>query len=146
MYEKDGEKYFVVDEHIHYWDASPENTTNKYGEGFISCFYDYHKNLSPEEYVWDYDKYRKYSEEDMMHDLFEVGHVDVGIFQSTYLTDFYGDGFNTTERNAILRDKHPDKFILNGSFEPRRGEAGLQEFQRKYEKYNFSGVKLYTAE
>ena len=76
MYEKEGEKYFVVDEHLHFWDASPENTTNKYGEGFIKCFYDYHKNLSPEEYVWSLEKYRKYSEEDMMHDLFEVGHVE----------------------------------------------------------------------
>jgi len=146
LYEKDGEKYFVVDGHVHYWDASPENTSNRYGEGFINCFYDYHKNLSPEEYVWDYDKYRKYSKEDMMHDLFEVGHADKAILQATYLTDFYSKGFNTTERNAIMRDEHPDKFILNGSFEPRRGEAGLQDFQRKFEKFNFTGVKLYTAE
>ena len=28
MYEKDGEKYFVVDSHMHYWDASPENWKN----------------------------------------------------------------------------------------------------------------------
>ena len=51
MYEKDGERYFIVDGHMHLWDASPENTKNKYGEGFIRCFYDYHKNLSPEEWV-----------------------------------------------------------------------------------------------
>ena len=44
LYEKDGEKYFVVDGHVHYWDASPDNR-NKYGEGFINCFYDYQKNL-----------------------------------------------------------------------------------------------------
>ena len=25
LYEKDGEKYFVVDGHTHFWDASPEN-------------------------------------------------------------------------------------------------------------------------
>ncbi len=75
MYEKDGEKYFVVDGHVHYWDARPENR-NKYGAGFINCFYDYHKNLSPEEWVWSKEKYDKYSEEDMMHDLFEVVHVD----------------------------------------------------------------------
>jgi predicted TIM-barrel fold metal-dependent hydrolase len=146
LYEKDGEKYFVVDGHVHYWDASLENTTNKYGEGFIRCFYDYHKNLSPEEYLWSLDKYRKYSEEDMMHDLFEIGYVDIAIFQSTYLKDFYNDGFNTTARNAILKEKYPDKFILNGQFEPRLGEAGLEEFERKHEKYGFTGIKLYTAE
>ena len=25
MYEKDGEKYFIVDSHLHFWDASPAN-------------------------------------------------------------------------------------------------------------------------
>ena len=47
-----GEEIFVVDSHVHWWDASPENTKNKFGEGWINCFYDYHKNLSPPDYVW----------------------------------------------------------------------------------------------
>ena len=25
MYEKNGEKYFIVDGHMHFWDASPAN-------------------------------------------------------------------------------------------------------------------------
>ena len=25
MYEKDGEKYFIVDEHQHFWNARPDN-------------------------------------------------------------------------------------------------------------------------
>ena len=49
MYEKNGERYFIVDGHIHFWDGSPENQANKYGKGFIECFYDYHRNLSPAE-------------------------------------------------------------------------------------------------
>ncbi|GAA0662311.1 hypothetical protein GCM10009535_47420 [Streptomyces thermocarboxydovorans] len=47
MYRKDGVDYFIVDGHIHFWDASEENIANKYGEGFIRCFYDYQRNLSP---------------------------------------------------------------------------------------------------
>jgi len=46
VYEKDGERYYIVDGHIHFWDGSPENQANKYGKGFIECFYDYHRNLS----------------------------------------------------------------------------------------------------
>jgi predicted TIM-barrel fold metal-dependent hydrolase len=145
LYEKDGEKYFVVDGHVHYWDASPENR-NKYGEGFINCFYDYHKNLSPEEWVWPKEKYDKYSEEDMMHDLFETGYVDVAIFQPTYLTEFFPHGFNTTAQNAVLKEKYPDKFILNGSFDPREGVQGLEQFEALVDKYDLKGVKLYTAE
>jgi uncharacterized protein len=146
MYERDGEKYFVVDGHMHFWDASPENWRNKYAEGWIKCFYDYHKNLSPEEYVWSFEKYCKYSEEDLMHDLFEDGHVDVAIFLPTYLKEFYKTGFNTTEQDAVLKEKYPDKFILNGQFDPRDGEQGLEEFEAKIKKYNCKGIKLYTAE
>src|SRR5918992_2345846 len=146
MYEKDGEKYFVVDGHMHFWDASPENTKNKYGEGFINCFYAYHANLSPAEYVWPLEKYRKYTEEDLMKDVFEDGYVDVAVFLPTYLTDFYKNGFNTTEQDAVLKEKYPDKFVLNSSWDPRDGDRGLEIFEEKVEKYNIKGVKLYTAE
>jgi uncharacterized protein len=146
MYEKDGEKYFIVDGHIHWWDASPANWRNKYGEGFIRCFYNYHSALSPEEYVWTFEKYCQYSEEDLMKDLFEDGYVDVGVFLPTYLKDFYHEGFNTTERDGVLKDKYPDRFILNSSWDPRDGEGGLEELERKVSQWDIRGVKLYTAE
>src|SRR6266498_1796522 len=100
MYKANGESVFVVDSHVHFWDASPENTLNVYGEGWINCFYDYHRNLSPPEWVWPLEKYRKYSEEDIMKDLFEEGYADVGIFLPTNLKDFFRDGFNTIEQDA----------------------------------------------
>jgi predicted TIM-barrel fold metal-dependent hydrolase len=102
--------------------------------------------LSPEEYLWPEDKFQKYSEEDIMHDLFEIGYVDVGIFQPTYLRDFYVNGFNTTEQDAVLKEKYPDKFVLNGSFDPRNGENGLKDFENLANRYDLKGVKLYTAE
>ena len=145
MYERNGRKYFVVDGHVHFWDASPENR-NRYGEGFIACFYDYHRNLSPPEYVWPKEKYDKYTEENILHDLFEIGYADVAIFQPTYLKDFFPGGFNTTEQDAVLAEKHPDRFIVNGSFDPRDGEDGLQALRDLHARYNLKGVKLYTAE
>jgi uncharacterized protein len=145
MYEKDRRKYYVVDGHVHFWDARPENR-NKYGEGFIACFYDYHRNLSPEEYVWPKEKYDRYSEEDMIHDLFEIGYADIAIMQPTYLTDFFPGGFNTTEQDAEMAAKHPGKFIVNGAFDPRDGEPGLEAFRALHEKHQLKGVKLYTAE
>ena len=146
MYEKDGERYFIVDGHIHFWDGRPENQANRYGAGFINCFYDYHRNLSPESEVWDLEHFQRQSEEDILHDLFEVGHVDKAIFQPTYLTDFFVNGFNTTEQDGVLAEKHPDKFIVNGSFDPRDGEPGLAELERLAERWKLKGVKLYTAE
>jgi predicted TIM-barrel fold metal-dependent hydrolase len=146
MYSKDGENYFIVDGHIHFWDASPTNQANRYGEGFIKCFYDYHRNLSPQEWVWPLEKFERYSEHDLMHDLFDTGYVDVGIFQPTYLTDFYVHGFNTTEDNGALAERHPDRFIVNGSFDPRDGGLGLERLEALNDRWNLKGVKLYTAE
>ena len=145
MYEKDGEQYYIVDGHTHFWDARPENR-NKWGEGFIACFYDYHRNLSPEEYVWPKEKYDRYSEEDMIHDLFEIGYDDIAIMQPTYLREFFPGGFNTTEQNVEMAEKYPGKFIVNGSFDPRDGEDGLAELRRLKDQYGIRGVKLYTAE
>ena len=76
----DGQEVFVIDGHIHFWDASPENWRNKYGEGWIRCFYDYHTSLSPDEFIWTFEKYCKYDEETLVNDLFYDGYVDVGLF------------------------------------------------------------------
>ena len=102
MYEKDGEKYFVVDSHMHYWNAAPDNWVpgaEQYAKGWIECFHAY-QGLGPPETHWTIEHFQKYSEDDLMKDVFEDGHVDVAIFQPTYLKEWYKEGFNTTKRNA----------------------------------------------
>ncbi len=87
MYSKDGKQYFIVDSHIHMWDASPENWVKgqeQYAKGWIECFHAY-MGLGPPETHWPIEKFMKYSEQDFVNDVFEDGGVDVGIFQSTYL-------------------------------------------------------------
>jgi uncharacterized protein len=148
MYEKDGEKYFIVDSHMHFWDASPQNWVpgrEQYAKGWIDCFYGYHQ-LAPPETHWSWDHYVKVSEDDLMKDVFEDGHVDVGIFQSTYLKYWYTEGFNTAAQNNVLAQKHPGKFIVNGRWDPREGDAGLAQLEEDAERYQLKGVKLYTAE
>jgi len=143
---KDGQEIFVIDSHIHYWDASPDNQLNIHGKEFIDCFHDYQKHLSPKEYIWPIEKFMKYDKETLVNDLFVIGYVDMAIFQPTYLTDFYKNGFNTVERNAELVKEYPHRFILNGSFDPRDGERGLEYLEYQVETYGIKGVKLYTAE
>ena len=105
MYEKDGEKYFVLDTHLHFWDASPGNWVQgaeQYAKGWIECFHAY-MGLGPPETHWPLEKFQKYSEEDFEKDVFREGHVDMAIFQPTYLKEWYTRGFNTAEQNARLR-------------------------------------------
>ncbi len=146
MYTKDGEEIFVIDGHLHFWDASQENIVHEGGEQFIQCFYDYHTGFTPEERQWDLEEYRKYEADRMMEDLFGNAAVDMGIFQPTHLHEFYDEGFNTVDDNADLVEEYPERFIVNGRFDPREGEAGLKELERQKEEYDIQGVKLYTAE
>ena len=148
MYTKDGESYFVVDSHIHYWDASPANWVpgqEQYAKGWIECFHAY-MGLAPADTHWPLEKFQKYSEGDLMADLFENGYVDVGIFQPTSLLQWYTDGFNTTERNGALAEEHPGKLLVNSNWDPRDGDAGLAALEERAERWHPKGVKLYTAE
>jgi predicted TIM-barrel fold metal-dependent hydrolase len=141
-----GEEIFVIDGHTHFWDGSPANQKNIHGKQFIECFYAYHANLSPPSEKWEKEKFEKYDAKTMFDDLFVAGYDDMAILQPTYLTDFYKNGFNTTERNAAMKKSHPDRFILNGAFDPRDGSKGLEHLHELSEKYKIKGVKLYTAE
>src|ERR1700750_1199913 len=143
---KNGEEIFIIDGHVHLWDGSPKNQRNVHGAQFIDCFYGYHSALSPKEEVWEREKFYKYGPETMYRDLFVDGPDDMAIFQPTVLTDFYKNGFNSTEQNAVLKQKYPDRFILNGAFDPRDGERGLDALAALVEKHKIKGAKLYTAE
>ena len=147
MYVTDeGEEIFVIDGHVHLWDASEENIVHEGGEQFIQCFYDYHTGFTPEEEQWTLDEYRKYGKERMAEDLFGNAAVDMGVFQPTYLSEFYEDGFNTAEDNAELAEEYPERFVVNGTFDPRDGEEGMEYLEELNEAYDLQGVKLYTAE
>jgi hypothetical protein len=147
MYEKDGKKYFIFDSHLHFWDASPANWVKgaeEYAKGWIECFHAY-QGLGPAETHWTLEKFQKYSLEDFEKDVFGAG-VDVGIFQSTYLKEWYTTGFNDVDANGALLERFPGKLIVNGRFDPREGTAGLEQLEADAAKYNMQGVKLYTAE
>jgi uncharacterized protein len=149
MYEKDGEKYFIVDSHGHFWDASRENWVDgaeQYAKGWIDCFYGYHQ-LGPPETHWDYEKFLAPSPEDFEKDVFTDGHCDYVIFQSTYLKEWYKNGFNTADQNAaLMRERFGDRLIVNGRFDPREGDAGLRQLEADMKTYGHKGLKIYTAE
>ncbi|XVU20952.1 amidohydrolase family protein [Actinoplanes sp. CA-054009] len=140
------EGYFVVDGHCRLWDGSPANQINRYGEGFTRCLHGYHSNLSPAGYRWPLEEFERVGEKQMLHDLFEEGHADVAILQSTGLTDWFVNGFTATEQHGSLAERHPGRFIVNGRFDPRDGEAGLASLERLYERWKLPGVTLCTAE
>jgi uncharacterized protein len=148
MYEKGGEKYFVFDAHAHFWDASPENWVKgqeEYAKGWIECFHAYH-TLGPPETHWPLEHFQKYSAEDFERNVFVEAGTDKVVLQSTYLRQWYTHGFNDLAKNSTLRDRFPDKVIVNGRFDPRDGQAGLEQLEADHAEHGFTAVKLYTAE
>jgi uncharacterized protein len=141
-----GEEIFIIDGHVHWWDGSAENQRNQYGEAFIDCFFDYHKALTPRDYLVTRAQFDKYLPETMYKALFVDGYDDMAIFQPTYLKEFYKNGFNTTEQNAVMAKLYPERFIVNGAFDPRDGDLGLDALDALAAEYKLQGVKLYTAE
>ena len=147
MYSHNGDDYFIVDAHIALWDARPENQRNIHGKQFIDCFYDYHRNLSPEDQVWTYEDYAYQGGERLMQDIFGDGMVDHAIFQPAHLGEFYNTGFGQTDEAWALTQAHPDKLTYNHNFDPRNGEQGLDQLRADHERFGgLKGVKLYTAE
>ncbi len=145
MYSKNGEDYFIVDGHIHYWDGSDENCKNKHGHEFIECFYDYSRSLTPPEYLWDYKKYQKYTEQDVMHDIFEIGYADHAILNSVHLWDFFTSGFDREEESWEMLQRSDGKMTMNGTWDAREGEKGLAQLEKDAERFDLQGVKIYTA-
>jgi predicted TIM-barrel fold metal-dependent hydrolase len=145
MYRHDGQDVFVIDGHTHLWDARSNNWRNKYGESWIKCFFQFH-SFSPAEAAWPFEKFCYYGEDAIVDDLFRNGYVDMAILNSTYLFEFYKNGFNTHAQNALIKNKYPERFLLCGSFDPRDEESGLDAFRQMMADYPISGLKLYTAE
>ena len=105
MYEKDGEKYFIFDSHLHFWDASPENwvqgprgVRRRAGSSASTPT----RASGPAETHWSLEHFQKYSVEDFEKDVFDEGHVDKAVFQSTYLKEWYTNGLqrHRAERRA----------------------------------------------
>ena len=155
MYEHNGEKYYVVDAHMHYWNAAPDNWVpgaEQYAKGWIECFHAY-QGLGPPDTHWSIEHFQKYSADDYEKDVFADGYVDVAIFQPTYLTEWYKEGFNTTERDAILCELAKDYpeygFEDNKEYSSPAHYAALEQFGPSIvhrRSWNFRGNVAVTEE
>lgn len=143
---RDGHKLFVVDGHIHLWDARPENRRNRFGLTFIESFWSGHTSMTPADQRWPWERFLHYGVEGAAKDLFQDGYCDMAILLPTDLREFYVDGFNTTEQCAALKQAYPAQTILNGRMDPREGERGLDQLEADHARWKFKGVKIYTAE
>ncbi|HET6918926.1 MAG TPA: amidohydrolase family protein [Jiangellaceae bacterium] len=140
---------FVFDAHTGYWDASPENTKNRYGEAFVETFYAFHTGFNPAgqpQWTMDYEKtFRKTDPDWYLDEVFVKGDADMAILSTQVLMDFYHTGFVNPERNAWLTARAPQRLIPLGGVDPRAPDA-LEQVERQVTELGMRGFKWYTAE
>ena len=139
---------FVLDAHTGFWDASPQNTKNRFGDAFIETFYAFHKGFNPPDPQWtmDYETvFRKVDPKWYLEEMFVKGAADVAILSTQVLMDFYHTGFVNPERNAQLTARAPVRLIPLGGVDPRMPNA-VAEVERQITELGMRGFKWYTAE
>ncbi|MDQ1423297.1 MAG: uncharacterized protein QOD72_795 [Acidimicrobiaceae bacterium] len=138
---------FVLDAHTGFWDASPENTKNRFGDAFIETFYGFHVGFSPPDPAGPmaYDKFRKVDPDWYLDELFVKGDADMAILTTQVLSDFFDTGFVNPERNALLKARAPERIIALGGVDPR-SPGPVEEIERQVTELGMQGFKWYTAE
>jgi hypothetical protein len=114
---------FVFDAHSGFWDASPENTKNRFGDAFIETFYAFHTAFNPPDPQWtmDYERvFRKVDPDWYLEEMFVKGEADMAILSTQVLMDFYHTGFVNPERNAELAGRRSASSRSAGSTRGRR--------------------------
>jgi len=64
---RNGQSHFIVDAHVHLWDARPQDQRNVHGKQFSDCFYNYAAN-APESGKLGYDEFLYPGGERLMKD------------------------------------------------------------------------------
>ena len=132
MYEKDGEKYFVFDSHVHFWDASPENWVKgheEYAKGWIECFHAY-QGLGAGR-----DALAAREVPEVLGRGLRAGHLRGRPRRHGRLAVDVPEGVvhERLQRHRAERriaEQFPGKLIVNGRFDPRDGEAGAASSSR----------------
>ena len=149
MYEHNGEKYFVVDSHMHYWNAAPDNWVpgaEKYAEGWIECFHAY-QGLGPPETHWSLEHFekllRRRPDEGRLRGRPRghghlPAHVPQGVVQG---------GLQHHRAQRADGREAPGQVHLQHPVRPaRRRRRASRSCERNVERFGCKGVKLYTAE
>ena len=139
---------FVFDAHTGFWDASPENTKNRFGDAFIETFYAFQTGFNPPDPKWtmDYERtFRKVDPDWFLEEMFVKGEADMAILSTQVLSDFYHTGFVNPERNAELVKRAPERLIALGGVDPRAPDA-LEQVEYQITELGMKGFKWYTAE
>lgn len=137
----------VVDAVIHAYNWTEPNFANPQAAGFSAAGHGLHCLVSPE------DEYRL-TEEEFVSDwsvdtlekvLFLETDVDVAVYHSTPLHDYYKDGLVSLEKGVEMKRRNPGRVVLYGNINPLEGSKALEDMEYQVRELGVSAIKLYPA-
>jgi uncharacterized protein len=136
------ERYAVVDAQVHAWDGSPHNQAGPGGEKFVADLLRRHRELGPPGSAVPPDEFERVTEDALVRDVFETGHVDRAVLQPVVLEDLFVLGFSPAAWHAELAERMPDRFVLSGELDPGRGAAGARGLGPRLRRWDLRGLTL----
>lgn len=140
MYTVRGETYRVVDGQVHVWDASPHNQAIPDGELYVTDLLRRHRELDgvgvPRHEA------ERVSEESLLRDVFDHGHVDKAVLQPVVLGELFVLGFSPLEWHAEMAEWMPGRFVLSGELDPDRGQPGARGLGPRVRRHDLRGITL----
>lgn len=137
----------VVDGVVHAYNWTEENAANPLGVGFSQAGYGLHYLMSPrDEHLLSAEEFiSDWSDETVEQVVFGETDVDIAVYHSTPLHDYYKDGLVSLKKGVAFKDRNPDRVILYGYLNPLDGQAALEHMEHQVRDYGVQGIKLYPA-
>lgn len=115
-------------------------------EALLEATYGLHAMLSPESHLLPPERVlRDWSGEELERVLFLESEVDVAVFHSLPLTDFFKDGLVALEKGAEMKRRSPHRVELYAAINPLEGPKALEDIEHAVTDLGALGIKIYPA-
>jgi uncharacterized protein len=139
----------IVDSVVHAGNLSESNIVDEMrpmSEPLLKAGYGLHAMLSPEDYTLRPDQLlRDWSSEDLEQVLFAESDVDVAVYHSLPLHDFFKDGLSDIKKGVEMKRRSPQRVDLHAAVNPLEGKKALDDVEYYIKELGASGIKIYPA-
>jgi predicted TIM-barrel fold metal-dependent hydrolase len=141
------EREFIVDAVAHAYNFAEENLrVPLYSQRFANGTFFKHRAFSPEEYQLSREDFMSdFDAERTAHALFAESEVDVAVFHSTPIYDFFHDGLVSLEKGRLMKERYGDRFLWYGPIPGLDPWAAREAMEVQARDYGVDGFKFYPA-
>lgn len=143
----------VVDGVAHAYEWIPENRadgiTDEEYAGVLDFFYRHtHLRTEKDDPAWmlSYEEFTKKFTAETTADIYiEETDVDLIVYHEVQIPGFFKNGTSPLETGEELKQMYPDRVMLYAFADPFKGEAGLEEMEKKAATGIVDGFKFYPT-